>query len=144
MIKTIEQYKARGMKPEMMNVGFPLYAKWFAPTVVPTGCTPDGLGCQFAPNSFENTQGADTNRSGTWTFNEAMMSDKYLGTELWPNIQSLAQSSWNAVKSAGKDDAANGATSAWDGKVFWTWMSAQNFGDSCKAVLPDVGGVMIW
>ena len=52
MLKTVKAYKDRGMKGEMMNVGFPMYAKWFEAGPDAACDENKPTGCQFKPNSF--------------------------------------------------------------------------------------------
>jgi hypothetical protein len=145
MQTTIDNYVKRGMSTDMMNVGFPLYAKWFKSDAT-TCATESGIGCTFPQYAFEDAKGADQNVSGAYTMNTDLMTTNYLGTNFWPKQQPFVEPSWAKVKGKGVPDATAGATSAWDaeGHIFWTWMSPADFGSSCSAILPNVGGVMIW
>ncbi|KAF2757875.1 glycoside hydrolase [Pseudovirgaria hyperparasitica] len=63
-LDTVQEYLNIGLDPQKANLGLALYAKWFG---VQPGCTSTGgLGC--ATVELEASNGADTNHSGSMTF----------------------------------------------------------------------------
>ena len=145
MLNTIKLYKDRGMTLEMMNIGFPMYAKWFKAGPA-AKCDPEKpIGCDFGEYTFESQDGKDMGNSAPYVFNEALMTSKYLGPG-YAAMEKKIQTSWDGAKAKPIHDAEAMATTAWDkdNGIFWTWLSDKDVEASCNAIIKDVGGVMAW
>lgn len=132
------------MTPSMINVGFPMYAKWFDVKGQTTDCTAaKPLGCNLGAGTFEDAQGDDTGRSGPLVFNLPLMAG--LG-QAWTLMSARITASWTAAQAAAVSDPTGLATTAFDAaeQIFWTWLTPEDTRKSCDAWIGKVGGVMTW
>ena len=118
-----------GLKPEKLNIGFPMYAKWFK---LKKECKADPpIGCDTG-TKYENEDGSDAKNSAALVFNKDIRdSDTMDG--LWDTV--------NDDKHRDKDALASAAVV---NNVFWTWLSPADIKESCEKYLPKAGGVMMW
>lgn len=148
--KVVAKYKSLGLSGQKLNMGFPMYAKWFSlAKASSTSCTAaQPIGCSFGAGTFEDpTTGADMGASGTVMFNNDLNSAKDMGVGPYTTTKDLnVYTSWGLVNTTGVNDATNQATAAYDAtnKIWWSWVTGANVKAACQASLADVGGVMMW
>jgi hypothetical protein len=121
-----------------------MYAKWFDVKAKGAACSPTApLGCKLGENTFEDTQGADTGKSGALVFNLPLMAG--LG-DVWTTMKERIEKSWTAAQAGAVSDATGMATTAFDAAegIFWTWLTPEDTRKSCDAWIGKVGGVMTW
>ncbi|OQD77163.1 hypothetical protein PENDEC_c003G06537 [Penicillium decumbens] len=70
-LDVIQDYLDFGADPEMLNLGFAYYAKWFT-TDPNSDCEEHPLGCKVV--KLENDDGSDNGKSGALTFEKSTMS----------------------------------------------------------------------
>lgn len=144
VVKTdVETYQARGMSLDKMNIGFPMYAKWFQLTQEQgAACAAAGspIGCPMGP--FQTTNGTDLHNSNALTFDVSLSYD----VNVVP-LDTIKQS-WASVPATGTDDLSEDVwASAWYDSanyLFWTWLSPDDIYQTCQKWKPQVGGVMVW
>ena len=118
-----------GIKSEKLNLGYPMYAKWFR---IQGSCTSDPpIGCPMG-NEYEDAQGEDSGDSGTVTFNSET-NDKQ---DMW--------TIFNAFDEGGFSDDTAMASATVKDNVFWTWLSPKDISASCSKYIDQAGGVMVW
>jgi chitinase len=130
----LDIYKANGLDLTRINVGFPMYARWFQLDSASSCSSTNPIGC--AMGGFENSEGGDTFRSGTYKFNDALNPGN--ATE---------EASWKAASSASNTDNSTALASAYfdtTAAQFWTWVSADDIKQTCLKYKSQVGGMSVW
>ncbi|KAL7418731.1 hypothetical protein Q5752_006414 [Cryptotrichosporon argae] len=136
-------YTSFGVDASQINIGFPMYAKWFdlgatngaaCSASAPIGCVMSG---------FESSDGSDTGLSGTWAFSDVF------NTENTGTLNETIDGYWTSIQSGDTSSYENstaGSSAYFDSDTnwFWTWQSATDFYDTCSYFLNNVGGVMVW
>jgi hypothetical protein len=143
----VERYTAVVPDPQKLNIGFPMYSKFFKlPTS--TNCTTAKPNhCIMGDETFEDAAGADTGKSGTIMFNPWLNSVEALFQDAFDQLKNLgAFAAWAAVEHSGVNDADALATTAYYApqNIFMSWLTPKNTKDSCEKYLPKVGGIMVW
>lgn len=119
-----------------------MYAKWFQLTPEQTAACPvnNPIGCAMGPY-----EGAGALLSGVWTWNEALNLPPSIGTN-HTAASKLGETSakgrdWNAF-----DDktALGSATVDVTNRVFWTWMTPYDIGETCAKWHQKLAGTMYW
>lgn len=129
--EVISDYFSIGLSYSQMNIGFPLYAKWFRTAAA---CSPPSwLGCPFVP--LEDQEGGDTGNSGSWTPATSV------------NVPNATiQTSYDSAMNSGVHNATAVADSWYDptNRFFWTWISPNSTATICQSIIAEVGGIMVW
>lgn len=149
VLDSIDTYGAMGMDKTKMNIGFPMYAKWFwlnSTDAALCRANPP-IGC--AMGGYEDpSNGADTGLSGTWVWN----TDPSAQINVVPtatsgnNVQGI-QASFDALPTDGSASSPDKLASAYFDKtysLFWTWVSPSDIQQTCEKRIGEVGGVMVW
>lgn len=111
-----------------------MYAKWFS--LDATCSDAPYVGCDLGLH--ENpANGTDLKNSGSVTYNAAVADNADRAAEFALIDQDAHSDSTHHASSF------VGTSIEW-GHIFWTWLSAADMEASCKANLPDAGGVMVW
>jgi chitinase len=121
-LTSVQNYMNIGLKPEKVNLGFAMYAKWFKAS----GCSLEkALGCPAGP--FEDAQGQDTGTSGAVVFDGS------------GNIPDASQSKTDTT--AGGQYYFDSATS-----YFWTFETPALVQTKFDKIVNQngLGGAMIW
>lgn len=132
----LAMYKGLGVPKEKINIGFPMYAKWF---ILQTPCTSgtSGLGCAMGP--FENEVGKDNDKSGTSVWNTALhltgTPEALLASQTFPSVPWLTSSDDNAIASSYYNTTAS---------MFWTWLSPSDIEKACKKYKDEGAGIFLW
>lgn len=111
-----------------------MYAKWF--DLNSTCSTPPYTDCDLGVHE-DPTTGADLANSGSVTFNAAVADNAARAAE-------FALIDQNAHSDPAHHASSFVGTSVEWGNIFWTWLSAKDIEEACRANIADAGGVMFW
>jgi chitinase len=130
----VASYTLRGLDPKKMVIGFPMYAKWFT---LDTPCAPPYLGCPMGP--FEQN-GVILKPSGTYVPSTV----NGINWVADPNVAANVAASYASLPTS--DNSTADASAWYDNtyKLFWTWVSPSDIGNTCSAYKSQVGGVSVW
>jgi chitinase len=132
--ETLKAYTGFGIDKAKLNIGFPMYAKWFSLTS--TCATAPYVGCDLGQHEYPNN-GTDMENSGAVVFNYPLADNQARVAEFQVIDQNAHSDTTNHASTfVGSSEEL--------GNIFWTWLSAADVAASCKANLPDAGGIMVW
>ncbi|KAJ5668320.1 uncharacterized protein N7477_006890 [Penicillium maclennaniae] len=172
-LDVIQDYLDFGADPEMLNLGFAYYAKWFT-TDPNSDCDQNPIGCKVV--KLENDDGSDNGKSGALTFEKGVMgAPPDEGTKCpdgtccsaYGNCGSgddfcqagclsdygtckgiSITDSWRRAKQDGKTDEKEGGQYYWDKEtnLFWTWDTPDLITQKFTDIVQakKIGGVMAW
>ena len=143
--ETIAAYQARKMTMSMMNIGYPMYAKWFELGASSTCTEAQPIGCTMP--QYETSDGGDNGQSGAWMLYQPLNAVNQTGMD--PTLQETLTQSWARLSAAANTDNTQAGGSAWydttdSVNIFWTWVTGNDVAQSCSKWKGQVGGFMAW
>ncbi|THC93779.1 hypothetical protein EYZ11_006756 [Aspergillus tanneri] len=151
-LDTVRAYQDVGLTGDKINLGFPYYAKWFT-TVQGAGCEEHPLGCPV--ELLESADGADTGKSGAFTFEKSTMAEpprdlkQSADGQYYGECKGLSlKDSWRKAQENGKLDEQAGGQYYFDehSNIFWTWDTMKTIERKFNEIVEpeQLGGVMAW
>jgi GH18 family chitinase len=128
----VSVYLENGVPPEMANLGFAFYVRWFK-TDPHGGCNQNPIGCKTVLMEDPLT-GADLGQSGAFAWHD--------------NVPSELSTSFEKALANGEYDNEGGGHYFWDTEenIWWTWDTPQVIAKKFPAIVEkkNLGGVFAW
>lgn len=131
-LDAVDAYLENGVAPEMVNLGFAFYVKWFKTS--PEGdCSKNPIGCKTMLME-DPTTGADLGQAGAFSWHDPVPSD--------------LKDSFDQALGNGRYDSTGGGHYFWDKteNIFWTWDTPHAIAEKVPSIVvrKQLGGVFAW
>jgi GH18 family chitinase len=131
-LDAIDAYLENGLAPEMANLGFAFYAKWFK-TSPDGGCSKNPIGCKTMLME-DPTTGADLGQAGAFSWHDSVPLE--------------LKDSFDRALGNGRYDPRGGGHYFWDKteNIFWTWDNPEVIAEKVPSLVvrKQLGGVFAW
>lgn len=131
-LDAVDAYLKNGLAPEMANLGFAFYVKWFK-TSPDGGCSKNPVGCKTMLME-DPTSGADLGQAGAFSWHDPVPSE--------------LKDSFNRALRNGRYDSTGGGHYFWDKaeNIFWSWDTTDAIAEKVPSIVvrKQLGGVFAW